>query len=1486
MPGNAQQAFLTAPDGGSMTSLGTLGGAESSANSLNALGQVVGVADRSVVVGGPLPHAFRTGSQSQGMFDLGALNPAGGSEALDINIWGQVAGWSQPASNGGVRHAIFTDRNGVMKDLGTLGGPNAQAHGINALGQMVGYSSTSNGSTHAFITRPNPIANPDGGNLTDVGTLGGAHSFAYHINDRGTLVGSAFIASGSSCAMRSSCGTRLDNLNTLVNPASGWTLVEALGNNNAGQIVGYGSYQGHTRAFLLNPVVPASITLSSTNVIGSNAVTATVLLNKPAPVDMDIPLFFRTLMPGNPGCYFGVVGISTPPAWLHFSAGQTSAALTIITIPVSQDNRLTFSVASEAGDFSASLDIRKPRLTSITFNTNSVTGGQDIQINGTVNLDGPLPQDESLVIALYSDPTPGGLAINSDGWIYDSMTDGRVNLSPGIDISRGRQSADFSITVPSVNMPTDVNVGGYIRYAQQWSVFSDGTARFIGYTNYPSSPGETGASKVLHVHSPSIDVLRPRFSSSHRFPGGTALEMLLALNVAAFPSDATVTLSASSPAASLPDPAVARVPAGNSYVAFPLSLGVVLSETPVTLTASLGGNSTSYQLVILPNGPSALLLSPAEAAGGLVPVSGVVRLYNPAEPGGATVSLTSDSPLATVPSSVVVPGNATYVSFPIQTQPVAARTVVHLSASRYDQTQTAALTLDPVGPATLSFNPPSLVGGKRPATGTVALNAPAQPGGVLVTLTCDNPRVSIPGSVTVPEGLMSADFPVLVPSVTNTTQVSISASRLDQSVSNALTILPIRTVQLTGYVSIASNDVSTVEDMDVLVKPGAIVTFSGHHYLNSLAVEGTVTHPTADTNGLNLDITDLLDIRAGGSLDVSGRGFRGGYSDGNPSGNAETNSVGGSATGNAGGSYGSAGFTQAGDISNPLYGSELKPLDLGSGGASTSSFNRGGNGGGRILIETGNFMNNGTVSADGGASFSYAGGGSGGSIHIHVRGGYVKGNGYGHAQGGWSPYAYYSGGHGRIAVTGYLSNDFTGIVGPAGTIYLQYGEAPGELVVIATTLTIPKDTTKTYQRIYAVGPPSTVVNQGILALVTNHLLITNMTLVQDGVILNPDRNDNSLGMVTVGTGGLITHSHGSTRGLSLKVAGTLTVLGDGRIDVSGMGFRGGYRDVNPSGTGETRSPDGSATVVGGASGRSGGSYGSLGTPAGGGTPNAIYGLSNAPAELGSGGGADLPIHPGGNGGGRVDLEAQNVVLLGQILADGAGGSSSLSGGSGGAIWLRLHGGQFTGSGALYARGSAASGDAGSGGGGRIAITGFTNNSFSGSVSPGSGSLFALSAQPPAIIQQPLSQKVAIGDPVSFHATASGDAPLFYQWRKDGAPIAGQTNDTFTLAGAQTSDAGAYSVLISNIVKAIVSDSAQLTVQPPTVALSSWGLVSPTRFKLLVEGTPGRLCVVETSTNLADWTPLLTNTLSATAWEFNDLNVSNAPSRFYRARLLR
>jgi len=80
-----------------------------------------------------------------------------------------------------------------------------------------------------------------------------------------------------------------------------------------------------------------------------------------------------------------------------------------------------------------------------------------------------------------------------------------------------------------------------------------------------------------------------------------------------------------------------------------------------------------------------------------------------------------------------------------------------------------------------------------------------------------------------------------------------------------------------------------------------------------------------------------------------------------------------------------------------------------------------------------------------------------------------------------------------------------------------------------------------------------------------------------------------------------------------------------------------------------------------------------------------------------------------------------------------------------------------------------------------------------------------------ITDHPDSANVLNGANVTFAVSATGAAPLSYQWRKDGVDLPGQTASTLTLTAVTSVDAGSYTVVVSNIAGPVTSNAAILTV---------------------------------------------------------------------------
>jgi probable HAF family extracellular repeat protein len=171
------------------------------------------------------------------VFDLGALTdiPDGSSAAVGaVNASGQVAFTSAPA---GVYHG-FRFGGGSRTDLGTLGGAQSTAAGINNSGQVVGRSTTSAGVEHAYIWTPGGtggvVGNPQMKDLNP-STIA---SEAVAINTSGQVTGFVTIpANGNKTADRAfryTAGT----MTQLPLPAGNFAASYGYGINDAGKVVG------------------------------------------------------------------------------------------------------------------------------------------------------------------------------------------------------------------------------------------------------------------------------------------------------------------------------------------------------------------------------------------------------------------------------------------------------------------------------------------------------------------------------------------------------------------------------------------------------------------------------------------------------------------------------------------------------------------------------------------------------------------------------------------------------------------------------------------------------------------------------------------------------------------------------------------------------------------------------------------------------------------------------------------------------------------------------------------------------------------------------------------------------------------------------------------------------------------------------------------------------------------------------------------------
>ncbi|MBM3879649.1 MAG: hypothetical protein FJ387_07995, partial [Verrucomicrobia bacterium] len=114
------------------------------------------------------------------------------------------------------------------------------------------------------------------------------------------------------------------------------------------------------------------------------------------------------------------------------------------------------------------------------------------------------------------------------------------------------------------------------------------------------------------------------------------------------------------------------------------------------------------------------------------------------------------------------------------------------------------------------------------------------------------------------------------------------------------------------------------------------------------------------------------------------------------------------------------------------------------------------------------------------------------------------------------------------------------------------------------------------------------------------------------------------------------------------------------------------------------------------------------------------------------------------------------------------------------------------------------------------------NSLGSAVSQGAALVVLV---PPVITEAPVGGTVVAGGTASFRVTAIGSAPLSYQWRFNGANLAGETGPTLTLGNVQVGQAGAYTVEVRNGAGVVVSGAAVLTVHYALMVVADGGTVS-------------------------------------------------------------
>ena len=468
---------------------------------------------------------------------------------------------------------------------------------------------------------------------------------------------------------------------------------------------------------------------------------------------------------------------------------------------------------------------------------------------------------------------------------------------------------------------------------------------------------------------------------------------------------------------------------------------------------------------------------------------------------------------------------------------------------------------------------------------------------------------------------------------------------------------------------------------------------------NSTIPEGATVLVSYDwvevIEGFTLYINNDVNVRPGGAINVSGKGYAGAQGINSGAGvTMFTNFPYSFGAGGGGGHGGAGGISSTFARGGATYDSTTNPITIGSGGGTGSGMG-GAGGGSATILAGGNFQIDGVVLATGNrATNAHSGGGAGGSLFLSAE--TFSGSGVISANGGDGDTPDGGGGGGGRIALYFATNNFTGamkayggagfMTGGAGTIYLEADtDSAGQLLVINSG---KRGTNTTFA---AAVSNLTVSGGAVVRLPSTSLVVTNLLLGSNSWLVSPTASP----MYVVVNGNATLESTAVINADSQATSG----IGVG-ISSCGAGPGASYGGV------------GGASVCGAHSG-------------------AVYGSVSQPS-MGSG---TFDAH----GGGFVNMTVAGTLWLdGRISANGAGALAPTSGsGSGGGVLLTV--GTLSGAGGVFANGGSPSNFvSGGGGGGRIAIY-YDTNSFAGLITAyggtgtnagGPGSIYLKSSSDP------------------------------------------------------------------------------------------------------------------------------------------------------------
>jgi hypothetical protein len=459
----------------------------------------------------------------------------------------------------------------------------------------------------------------------------------------------------------------------------------------------------------------AAPTLSSVTVpasaLSGRSVTVKVTLSVKAPVGgggvaVALTSSDPTLIPVPPS-------ITVPE---NTKAGSVSVTLGA----VATDTPVTVTASYGGVDQSATITVLAPQLTAVTAPATSL-GGRTINVTARVNADAPA----------------GGLAVPVTSSNPDTIPEPGV-----IQILAGERTGTAQVVVSAPAAATDVALTGTLNGVQQSTLVSVAGLALVDIT----APETTAAGRTINLR--------------------------VTVNSAAPATGALVALTSDSALISVP--ANVTVPAGLKVVVVPVWVEAPLTETVVTLGASLYGSSVSTSVIVQPLDVSSVAVPATTQGSKDITVNVTLNVVAPV--GGVNVSLSSSSQAhIEVPATIFVAGGSRTASIPVPVLASATDTPVTVSASLGSNPVSDTVTV--LAPNLTSLSAPTNINANSSATATVRVNRAPGLESQVVTLESSNPAVlTVPGTVEITTSGNTATFTITSAGPAVDTPVTITAT--------------------------------------------------------------------------------------------------------------------------------------------------------------------------------------------------------------------------------------------------------------------------------------------------------------------------------------------------------------------------------------------------------------------------------------------------------------------------------------------------------------------------------------------------------------------------------------------------------------------------------------------------------------------------------------------------------------------------------------